>query len=113
MVMQLSVADKQSSFDLDVDLSAVNSVVEDLAVNGSLEGLGIVYTKSEVVEFILDLCKYDVGIPLYKKRLLEPSFGGGDFLLLIIGRLLDSWRNHSKTGNSKELEGSIVAVSYT
>ncbi|WP_211214754.1 Eco57I restriction-modification methylase domain-containing protein [Chitiniphilus shinanonensis] len=44
-----------------------------------------------MVSFILDLAGYTEDQPLYKKRLLEPSFGGGDFLLPIIERLLRSW----------------------
>ena len=46
----------------------------------------------EVVEFILDLVGYSIDTPLHRQRLLEPSFGAGDFLLPIIDRLLSSWR---------------------
>ena len=46
----------------------------------------------EVVEFILDLVGYTEDKPLTKYRLLEPSFGGGDFLLPAASRLLKTWR---------------------
>ncbi|NJM38926.1 MAG: N-6 DNA methylase [Akkermansiaceae bacterium] len=51
---------------------------------------GAIFTKTEVVDFMLDLIGYTVDRPLWKLRLLEPSFGGGDFLLIAIERLLDS-----------------------
>ena len=49
---------------------------------------GVVYTRSEVVDFILDLAGYTSDQPLWQKRLLEPSFGSGDFLLPALARLL-------------------------
>lgn len=51
---------------------------------------GAVFTKIEVVDFMLDLLGYTADRPLWKLRLLEPSFGGGDFLLRAVGRLLAS-----------------------
>lgn len=56
------------------------------------EARGAVFTRTEVVNFILDLAGYTEDQPLHKKRLLEPSFGGGDFLLPVVGRLLTAWR---------------------
>jgi hypothetical protein len=46
-----------------------------------------------VVEFILDLVDYTSDEPLHRRRLLEPSFGGGDFLLPAVERLLGAWRS--------------------
>jgi hypothetical protein len=44
-------------------------------------------------------------------RLLEPSFGGGDFLLSAISRLLAAWRNASKSEkNIDKLGNAIRAV---
>ena len=63
-----------------------------LATTGGVEARGAVFTRREVVDFILDLSGYTVDAPLYSSRLLEPSFGGGDFLLPAIERLLQSWR---------------------
>lgn len=50
---------------------------------------GAVFTRREVVEFILDLVDYRVGQGLVRKALLEPSIGDGGFLLVAIERLLD------------------------
>lgn len=51
---------------------------------------GAIFTKVEVVDFMLDLIGYTVEQPLWKLRLLEPSFGGGDFFLRALERLLAS-----------------------
>lgn len=53
-------------------------------------GRGVVYTRSEVVEFMLDLCGYTVDRSLWDLRLLEPSFGSGDFLFPAVKRLVES-----------------------
>lgn len=60
----------------------------------SPEDRGAIYTRREVVDFILDLAGYRSELRLFECRLLEPSFGEGDFLLVIIERLLESWNNH-------------------
>lgn len=52
---------------------------------------GAVFTKGEVVDFILDLVGYEPCRALYQERLLEPSFGGGDFLRPAVQRLLISY----------------------
>jgi len=49
---------------------------------------GAVFTRVEVVDFMLDLMCYTVDRPLERYRLLEPSFGAGDFLLRAVARLL-------------------------
>lgn len=92
--------------------AAVLNAVEELASNSESEARGAVFTRIEVVEFILDLVGYTENQPLYSQRILEPSFGGGDFLLQIVGRLLISWRKNS--GNPflivAELGDAIRAV---
>lgn len=65
---------------------------EYLASESGAAARGAIFTRSEVVDFILDLAGYTEDQPLHKLRLLEPSFGGGDFLLPIIRRLLNAWR---------------------
>ena len=59
-----------------------------------IEERGAVFTNLEVVNFMLDLVSYTPDRDLTELRILEPSFGEGDFLLPIIDRLLDSWRLH-------------------
>jgi hypothetical protein len=63
------------------------------------------------VDFILDLAGYTYDQPLHEKRLLEPSFGGGDFLLPAIERLLTAWRSSQHTKNVvEELSNAICAI---
>ena len=64
-----------------------------------------------MVNFILDLAGYTEDQQLHEKRLLEPSFGGGDFLLPIIERLLRAWRAARPNGSAlDELASAIQAV---
>ncbi len=89
----------------------LSTAIEELAERGDLEARGAVFTRPEVVEFILDLAGYTVDHPLYKQRLLEPSFGGGEFLLPAIKRLLTSWRAAKEVGSPlDELGEAIRAV---
>ncbi len=53
---------------------------------------GAVFTRVEIVEAILDLSGYTADRPLSTYRLLEPSFGDGDFLVPAVSRLLASVR---------------------
>jgi hypothetical protein len=89
----------------------VMAATEALATEGGLEARGAIFTRSEVVDFILDLAGYTEDQPLHERRLLEPSFGGGDFLLPIIRRLLSVWRAARPNGSAlNELGGAIRAV---
>lgn len=74
--------------------SSVKAAVESLS-NAGVEARGAIYTRQEVVAFILDLIGYTADKPLHRLPLLEPSFGDGDFLFPVIGRLLSSYRKHS------------------
>ncbi|WP_110514556.1 Eco57I restriction-modification methylase domain-containing protein [Herpetosiphon llansteffanensis] len=49
---------------------------------------GAVYTRSEVIDLILNIAEYTVDKPLWSYRILEPSCGEGDFLEVIVDRLL-------------------------
>ena len=66
----------------------VAEAVEHLASKSGIEERGAIYTKREVVDFILDLVGYTADQPLTEFRLLEPSFGDGDFILPAVERLL-------------------------
>lgn len=72
--------------------SQASAATKASATDSGSKARGAVFTRPEVVEFILDLCGYKDGQALYKKRILEPSFGSGQFLFPIIDRLLKSWR---------------------
>lgn len=90
----------------------IQEAVEALALESSAEGRGAIYTRREVVEFILDLAGYTVGQPLYTRRLLEPSFGGGDFLLPVVTRLLQAWQAATERDDNivEVLGGAVRAV---
>lgn len=49
---------------------------------------GAIFTRENVVDFMLDLVGYTPDADLFACSLLEPSFGNGDFLLPAIERLL-------------------------
>lgn len=87
--------------------ASVARAVEQLAASEIEDGHGAVYTRPEVVEFILDLIGYTQDKPLHRARLLEPSFGAGDFLKPVIRRLLSSWRQHG--GDLSDLQQALVA----
>ncbi len=90
---------------------AVEAATHALATEGGLEARGAIFTRSEVVDFILDLVGYTANKPLHRQRLLEPSFGGGDFLLPVIKRLLAAWKSATPNGNALEdLTDAIRAV---
>lgn len=57
----------------------------------SADERGAIFTRREVVDFILDLVGYSTEYPLHEYRLLEPAFGDGDFLIPIVDRLLAAY----------------------
>ena len=89
----------------------VQAAIDQLALNAEVDSRGAVFTRREVVDFILDLSGYTADQPLHEKRVLEPSFGAGDFLLPIIERLLSAWQAaRPKTTAFEELNDAIRAV---
>lgn len=89
----------------------IAAATEALASGGGIEALGAIFTRIEVVDFILDLAGYTSDRPLHKQKLLEPSFGAGDFLLPAIKRLLVAWRAYGgSTPNVEALKTAIRAV---
>lgn len=71
---------------------------------------GAIFTKQSVVDFMLDLIEYDVDEDLSKKTLLEPSFGGGRFLVSAIDRLIASWKCLGDDSNFAARPPAIRAV---
>ena len=93
------------------DLCPITAAVAELAHAGGVEERGAIFTKREVVDFILDLCGYTAEKPLHHRRLLEPSFGDGDFLLPAIDRLLAAWKAAGRGAEPlADLGDSIRAV---
>jgi hypothetical protein len=80
--------------------AAIRQALLDLAEQDEVER-GAVFTRPEIVETLLDLAGYDPALPLHLKRFLEPSFGGGDFLLPAVERLLRSFGAHG--GKAEDL----------
>ena len=66
-----------------------------LMAEAGVEERGAVFTRREVVAFILDLVGYTADRPLQQARILEPAVGQGDFLLPTIDRLLDAYARAS------------------
>jgi hypothetical protein len=88
-----------------------NAIAITASSQHTTEARGAVFTRPEVVNFILDLVGYTEDQPLHKKRILEPSFGSGSFLLIIISRLVSSWRKNKNTNSAfDDLRDSIRAV---
>jgi len=69
-------------------LCPIEAAVASMAIAG-IEGRGAIFTRREVVDFILGLVGYTADKPLHKLRLLQPSMGQGDFLTPVIDRLLE------------------------
>lgn len=89
----------------------VTDAVRELAHGSGVEERGAIFTRPEVVEFILDLVGYAPEADLYNKSLLEPSFGSGEFLLAAVSRLLSSTEAARQRGvKTPPLDGCIRAV---
>lgn len=89
----------------------VEEALENLARAG-VEKRGAIFTRREVVDFILDLLGYTSDLALHRWRILEPSFGEGDFLLVVVDRLLKAWRNQCRDARNayEDLRDSVRAV---
>jgi type I restriction-modification system DNA methylase subunit len=88
---------------------SAKAAIEKLSEAG-IEERGAIFTRREVVDFILDLVGYTPDKPLHQMRLLEPSFGNGDFLLPVVERLLNSYQQHSPLRLQADLKSAIRAV---
>ncbi len=77
-----------------------------------MEERGAIYTKEEVVAFMLDLIGYRADEDLTRFRILEPSFGDGDFLVPIVERLMCSYRKHYDSDDTalEKLSNCVVGV---
>lgn len=85
----------------------IATAVETLANTSSGDERGAVFTRREVVDFMLDLMGYTHSRPLHRMRLLEPSFGGGEFLIAAAQRLVAASRSH---GAAADLTNCIRGV---
>jgi len=83
--------------------------IANLANTGG-EARGAIYTRREVVDFILDLCGYTSDKPLHEYALLEPSCGEGNFLIPVIERLLTARREFAPDSDPLDLAACLYAV---
>lgn len=97
---------QQPSF---LDICPITTAVGMLSQAG-VEERGAIFTRREVVDFILDLVGYSEDRALHQLRLLEPSFGAGDFLLPAVERLLSAWDRAGRPEPIDSLTDSIRAV---
>lgn len=87
----------------------VTAAVDAMAEAG-IEERGAIFTRREVVDFVLDLAGYRADRDLTRLRLLEPSFGHGDFFLPALDRLLASWTAQGRPQPVPALAGAIQGV---
>lgn len=94
-----------------LDGPEIDAAVAGMAEAGA-ESRGAVFTRREVVDFILDLAGYTIDKPLHRARVLEPSMGQGDFLTPVIDRLFEAYERQAtkKSDIVKDLGDCIVAV---
>ncbi|HUD02493.1 MAG TPA: Eco57I restriction-modification methylase domain-containing protein [Candidatus Paceibacterota bacterium] len=90
-------------------LSPIQSAVDELAA-ANIDDRGAIFTRREVVDFILDLVGYTPDKSLQDFRLLEPSFGHGDFLIPAIERLMMSIKRQKLLPTADLLKESIRGV---
>lgn len=86
-MVKAGLAVRQSSLP---GLSEIENAIDSLSESSS-EERGAIFTRQEVVDFILDLVGYRADAELSQMRVLEPSFGEGDFLTVAVERLLESY----------------------
>jgi hypothetical protein len=91
-------------------LSPVNEAIKVLETASNIDERGAIFTRAEVVDFILDLSGYTADSPLFKLKLLEPSVGEGDFLLRALKRLVSSWKSTCAKPSIALLRNSVRAV---
>lgn len=92
------------------ELCPVTAALEQLADEGGPDQRGAIFTRREVVEFILDVCGWRHDEPLPARRLLEPSCGAGDFLLPAIERLLIAWAAQGRTTDPVGALGNCICA---
>lgn len=85
----------------------ISDAVEKLAHASEAGERGAIFTRREVVDFMLDLAGYTPERPLHRLRLLEPSFGGGEFVLAAVERLIQAFR---ASGGRSDLTDCVRAV---
>jgi Eco57I restriction-modification methylase/TaqI-like C-terminal specificity domain len=113
-VVQVTINDMDLLFDSlgpSARAPEVSAALNALAAEEESER-GAVFTRPLVANAILDLLGYTPDYPLHCMRLLEPAFGGGDFLLPALERLLAAYFDQGGTASkaAEVLAHAIRAV---
>ena len=106
---QLSLANSKSGHPpAEGEATASSSLHQELSANDR----GAVYTRPEVVAFMLDLAGYLKESDLTLKRVLEPAAGDGAFAVQIVDRVVRSFLAHGGTSHdaAARLQHCLVAV---
>lgn len=77
-------------------INPVSEALSRLSHEASDDERGAIFTRREVVDFMLDLAGYEASEDLAALRLLEPCFGNGRFIMAAIQRLVASWKTRGK-----------------
>ena len=95
-------------------IDPIGNAVKNLGAAG-MEERGAIFTRPEVVDFLLDLVGYTENEPLGQRKILEPSFGEGEFLIPITRRLLSSYlsQSHYRQRSVEDLGDCVRAVELT
>jgi hypothetical protein len=95
-------------------IDPIGDAVKHLGASG-MEEKGAVFTRPEVVDFILDLVGYTENEPLDQRKILEPSFGDGEFLIPITRRLISCYtcRPNHRHRAAEDLGDCVRAVELT
>lgn len=88
--------------------AALVAASQKLSMSG-VDERGAVFTRREVVDFILDLVDYPPKEKGVRARILEPSFGAGDFLVPVIQRLLRAFRSQEPLSTA-EVKNAVRGV---
>lgn len=91
----------------------IADAVEKLAHDSDHSERGAIFTRREVVDFMLDLAGYTANRPIHRMRLLEPSFGGGEFLLAAVERLIAAFEAAGGTGDLADCIRAVELHGYT
>lgn len=109
IAMPLNSRSPQASFP---GFCPIEAAAATMAESG-IEARGAVFTRREVVDFILDLAGYTSDKPLHQAKLLEPSMGQGGFLTPVVERLLAAYSQvpaRARHGVVDDLGDCITAV---
>jgi hypothetical protein len=88
----------------------INKEVDTLSHTPINTSYGAIFTKKSIVKYILDLVGYTEEKKLYELRILEPAFGGGEFLVEVIYRLINSCKYHDIEPTADLLQNTIVGI---